>query len=300
MFAINFEGGVEYDFGHKFQIMHRRQLIKLLGILPLTSLTGTEAAESKPLRLGIMPFNSTLALFKTHQPLRLYLQNTLGRPVELYTAADYFSFLNASLSGSYDLAITGPHFGVMSLQKEQTGLVRYTATLQPVFVVRPSSGIRSIDDLRGKRIGLSSRLSISSIGGVKWLLDHDLRMSRDYQLFERTTHGAAVAAVAVGELDAAITTHTPLRQVPEDVRAKVTIMPIDVRVPHLMTMAHNRLGKPEITRIRAALLRFEKTPEGQAFFRETGYEGYSEITPADLAALAPYVELTRSLLAHSA
>lgn len=278
--------------------MRRRQLIKFLSTLPLLSLTETEAAEAKPLRLGIMPFNSTLALFKTHQPLRLYLQNALGRPVELYTAADYFSFLNESLAGSYDLAITGPHFGVMGLQKGQEALVRYKATLQPVFVVRPNSGIRSLDDLRGKRIGLSSRLSISSIGGVKWLLDHDLRMGRDYQLFERTTHGAAVAAVAVGELDAALTTHTPLHQVPEDVRAKVVVMPIDVRVPHLMTMAHSRLGKAEIARIRATLLRFGNTPEGQEFFRSTGYEGYQEVTQADIQALAPYIELTRSLLSH--
>lgn len=278
--------------------MHRRNLLRILGALPLAPLSFVEAAETKPLRLGIMPFNSTLALFKTHQPLRLYLQESLARPVALFTAADYFSFLNASLAGEYDLAITGPHFGVMGLQRGQEALVRYRATLQPVFVVRPNSGIHTIEDLRGKRIGLSSRLSISSIGGVKWLLDHNLRMGRDYQLFERATHGAAVAAVAVGELDAALTTHTPLNQVPEDVRAKVVVMPIDMRVPHLMTMANSRLGKAEIARLRTTLMRFGNTPEGQEFFRNTGYEGYQEVTPADIQALAPYVELTRSLLSH--
>jgi len=279
--------------------MHRRNLLKFLGALPLAPMAAAAAPDRTALRFGIMPFNSTLALFKTHQPLRQYLQAALGRPVELYTAADYFSFLNASLAGSYDLAITGPHFGIMSQQKGYEPLVRYKAILQPVFVVRPNSGIRNLEDLRGKRIGLSSRLSMSSIGGVKWLLDHDLRMGRDYQLFERATHGAAVAAVAVGELDAALTTHTPLRQVPEDVRAKVAIMPIDVRVPHLMTIAHGRLGKATIARLRQTLLDFGDTPEGQSFFQDTGYEGYSEITAGDLAALAPYVELTRSLLGYT-
>lgn len=279
--------------------MHRRHILRWLGILPFMRSATTEGVESRPLRLGIMPFNSTLALFKTHQPLRQHLQNELGRPIELFTAADYFTFLNSSLAGEYDLLITGPHFGVMCLPSYEA-MVRYKAVLQPVFVVRPSSGIRSLDDLRGKRIGLSSRLSISSIGGVKWLLDHGMQMGRDYQLFERTTHGAAVAAVAVGELDAALTTHTPLHQVPEDVRAKVSILPIDVRVPHLMTLGHHRLGKAELKRIRSALLKFGSTAPGQAFFRDTGYEDYATITPEDIESLAPYVALTRALLGHPA
>ncbi len=280
--------------------MLRRQLLQALASLPLLPLAKPALAEAAPLRLGIMPFNSTLALFKTHQPLREHLQKAVQRPLGLFTAADYFTFLNASLAGEYDMVITGPHFGVLCLKAGYQPLVRYRAVLQPVFVVRRGGDIRRLDDLHGRRIGLSSRLSISSIGGVKWLLDNGLQMGRDYQLFERTTHGAAVAAVAVGELDAALTTHTPLRQVPEDVRAKVDILPIEVRVPHLMTLAHQRLGSPLIGRLRQSLNGFAATPAGADFFRDTGYEGYAPISPDDIAALEPYVALTRRLLGHAA
>ncbi|MRR52239.1 MAG: hypothetical protein EG825_15250 [Rhodocyclaceae bacterium] len=58
-----------------------RSLRALLFALLLVGLPA--AAEQRPLRLGIMPFNSALALIKTHQPLRLHLQNVLGRPVEI-------------------------------------------------------------------------------------------------------------------------------------------------------------------------------------------------------------------------
>ncbi len=259
----------------------------------------TSAGAVEPLRLGIMPFNSALALIKTHQPLRNHLQARLDRPVEIYTSADYFTFLNETQAGHFDIVITGPHFGVMAIERGDKPLVQYKAVLQPVFVVRRDGNIRSLEDLKGKRIGLSSRLSMSSIGGVKWLLDRGLQIGRDFSLHERSTHGAAIAAVAVGDLDAALTTHTPLRQVPEDVRARVVVLPVDVAVPHLMTLANRRLGKPMTDRIKQALDSFPATAEGQAFFQETGYAGYREVVGADLKVLAPYLELTRKVMSQS-
>ena len=271
-------------------------IIKVILIL-FVALAGWASAETlPPLKLGIMPFNSTLALIKSHQPLVRHLEAQLGRRVIIYTSADYFTFVNELLDGQFDIAIAGPHFGSMAEERGAVLLLRYKADLQPVFVVRTDSEIKHLDDLRGKRIGLSSPLSISSIGGVMWLHDKGLRLDKDYQIVERSSHGAAVAAVSVGQLDAALTTHTPLKQMPEDVQAKIRILPLDIHVPHLMTLANARLGAKEIERIRLALHRFPATPEGQEFFRETGYLGYAEISPTDIRALKPFVELTVQMM----
>ena len=269
----------------------------LLALVLWSGLSVVAAAESRPLRVGIMPFNSPLALLRTHQPLREHLQRSLNRPVELYTSSDYFTYMNEALDQKFDVLIAGPHFGAMAIERGYVALVRYKATLQPILVVRGDSPVTDIADLRGRRIGLSSRLSISSIGGVRWLEDHGLRMGRDYQISERATHGAAVAAVAVGELDAALTTHTPLNQIPADIRAQIRILPTEIQVPHLMTLAHRRLGQNEVERIRVALQAFSgQSGEGQKFFAETGYLGYQPVTAEDLVAMRPYVELTRKLM----
>ncbi len=112
-------------------------------------------------------------------------------------------------------------------------------------------------------------------------------------------HGAAVAGVAVGEFDAALTTYTPLKQIPEDVRARVRVLPIDAHAPHLMTLAHNRLGAPMLERVRQALRAFPDTSGGRSFFQETGYLGYVDVTPADVQALKPLLALTVDLMRQS-
>lgn len=274
----------------------RRHLILATALSGVVVASGATAQGLPPLKLGIMPFNSTLALIKTHKPLIQHLESRLGRRIIVFTSADYFTYVNELLDGHFDLAIAGPHFGSMAQERGSVILFRYKADLQPVFVVRADSAINSLEDLRGKRVGLSSRLSISSIGGVKWLHDRGLKLVTDFTLVERSTHGAAIAGVAVGELDAALTTYTPLNQIPDDVRAKVKVLPLDIHSPHLMTLAHSRLGSVEIDRVRKALREFPETALGHTFFEETGYGGYSEVSKADLQTLKPFVQLTVDMM----
>lgn len=269
----------------------------LIRFLALWGLTLALAIAGEPaLRLGIMPFNSTLALLKTHQPLRQHLEAALGRPVEIFTAADYAAFHRDSLAGNFDLLITGPHFGVMCSDHGYVPLFHYKASLKPVFVVRADAGIKDVSGLKGKRIGLSNRLSVSSIVGLKWMADQGIQAGRDFEVLEKTTHGAAIAAVAVGDLDAALTTYTPLKQVPPDIRAKVLELPTTVEMPHLMTLAHQRLGPRLVEQIREALRVFPATAEGQAFFRDTGYQGYDPVEARDIKALQPFVPIVKQMM----
>jgi phosphonate transport system substrate-binding protein len=269
---------------------------RFAGCLILLLAAAVAHAQQPALRLGIMPFNSTLALLKTHQPLRQHLEVALGQPVDIFTSSDYSAFHRDALAGTFDLLITGPHFGVMCIDQGYEPLFHYKASLRPIFVLRADGEIKTVAALKGKRIGLSNKLSVSSIVGLRWLADQGLQAEHDFAVVEKLTHGAAIAAVAVGDLDAALTTYTPLKQIPPDVRAKVTELPTSVQVPHLMTLAHTRLGPRLIEKTRDALRNFQTTPEGKAFFRDTGYLGYDAVEPADLKSLQPYVPIVKKMM----
>ncbi|MCA1938697.1 MAG: phosphate/phosphite/phosphonate ABC transporter substrate-binding protein [Dechloromonas sp.] len=271
-------------------------LLRIAVLSCLGMVNAVNASEMPPLKLGIMPFNSPLALIKTHQPLTAHLERSLGRKVVVFTSPDYFTHINQLLAGDFDLAITGPHFGAMAANRDMQLLFRYAIDLQPVFVVRRDGPIISAEALRGKTIALSSRLSISSIGGIKWLQDKGFVLNRDFRIVEFSSHGAAVAAVIAGTADAAITTHTPLRQIPEDIRARTRLLDTDIHVPHVMTLAHRRLGSANLERIRRAFATFPETPEGKAFFIETGYKAYIPVSQSDLDSLQEFIEPTRQMM----
>lgn len=275
-----------------------QRLFGLLSIIMMcTAGTAPAAAGEQPaLKLGIMPFNSPLALIKTHRPLTEHLEKSLGRKVAVFTSTDYFTHINALLAGDFDLAITGPHFAAIANQRGMTPLFRYSAELNPVLVVARESSLRKPADLRGKTIAIPSRLSVTAISGIKWLQDNGLKLDRDFRTVEYHSHGAAVAAVTGGQADAAFSADSALRQMPEDVQLQLRLQPTDARTPHVTTLAHSRLGEAEIARVRAALQTFQGTPAGQRFFAETGYLGYQPVSAADLERLQAYVDITLRMM----
>lgn len=267
----------------------------LAGLLVVLPAAGQEAT---PLRLAVHPYASTLALINTHRPLQQYLATRLGRPVEFYTAPNFDGFIDALFAGSYDIAISPPHFAVMAIDKSYVPLVHYQSRLEPLLVVRSASPIRQAADLRGKRIAMADRTAFIRLVAVKWLADNGLVAGHDYQIVDRPSHGATVAATAAGEVDAGLATLSALKQLPPDLQQQVRIINTGRRFPHLFTMAHRRLGEPLIARLKEALLAFPETEAGRQFMERSAFVGYEAISADEIEQMKPYVEMYRQLEGH--
>ena len=272
--------------------MSRRNFLRAAFASAITALAaGSAYAQPAPLRMGIHPYNSTLALIGTHRPLVQYVEKILSRPTEFVTAPDFDTYLANLLAGEYDLAIAPPHFAVLAIRQGYVPLYQYKSRLEPLLAVPLDSPLQAVADFRGKRIAMADRTALIRLVTIRWFDQHGLVAGRDYQIVERPTHGAAVAATVQGEVDAGLTTNSGLAQIPADVRSKVRAIATGIRLPHLVTLAHRRLGEADITRLRAALAVLPATPEGRDFFTRMPVQGYEEFTAADQRLMRPYIDL---------
>jgi phosphonate transport system substrate-binding protein len=271
-------------------------------------MTAEAAPEGDALRVGIQPFNTPVGLFRTHQPLRDYLETVLNRPVRLFSSPSYSKFMRDILDGQFDIVIVGPNLGIICLQQGNfVPLVRYRNDFEFVFAVRSDRGIVKFSDprgkfsaLRGKKITFPERMTIFSIAGIKFLEDVGMKRDVDYVYMERPNHAAAIMEVVVGGADAAVTGPTVIRQMPPDIREKLKVLPWNKTLPSLMTLAMTRLGEDQIQRIKSAFERFPETPAGRQFFADTKYGGYTQVTEEDLKAMRPYIPLTLQMMKERA
>lgn len=276
--------------------MRRRFLGAGLSLFGLTlAAPFASAATTAPLRLAVHPYASTLTLINTFRPLQRYLAESLGQPVEFYTAASFDAFVETLMSGGYDIAISPPHFAVMAMEQKYQPLLHFRTSLEPVLAVLNDSPYGKAQDFRGKRIAMADRTAFIRLVVVKWLADNGLQSGKDYQIVERPSHGAAVGAVKAGEADAGLTTTTALKQLPADLQLQVRAITTAQRFPHLFTMANTRLGDALVGRIRESLLAFPKTEEGRLFMEKTAFGGYEPISDDKIKAMQPYVDLYRQI-----
>lgn len=280
--------------------MTRRTFLRAsVGLLAASSVGGSAArAAAVPLRMGVHPYTSTLALIDTHRPLRQHLETTLAQAVEFYTAANFEAFIRALLAGEYDIVITPPHFGVLAMERQQyLPLLHYKARLEPFLVVRQESAYQHATDFSGKRIAMADKTALIRLAMLKTLADAGLTAGRDFHVVERPTHGAAIMATLQGEADAGVAMPTVFKLQPAEVRKQLRTVLGGQSFPNLFTLAHPRLGALLVSRIGLTLREFANLPAGRAFFDQTGYGGYEVLDKEEIAAMTPYVEMVRPLVA---
>lgn len=252
------------------------------------------AQGQSPLRLAVHPYAGTLSLANTYKPLQQYLEKSLRRTVEFYTAAGFDAFVASLMAGEYDIAIAPPHFAILATEKGYTPLFHFETMLEPVLAVDVASAIRSLADLRGKRIAMADKSAFIRIVIVRWLADNDMVAGKDYQIVERPTHAASATAMLAGEADAALTTTTASAQMAPDLKKQLFLLTPGLRFPHLFTLGHRRLGADGIERLRMALKGFDGgTAEGREFFAASRFGGFDEVTDDDIRRIRPYADAYR-------
>lgn len=257
----------------------------LLGLVSLKV-----AAEPQPLVVGILPTLSPRVLLGNYQPFRIYLEQTLKRPVEMVTAKNFTVFHKNTMGGNYDVVVTAAHLARFSqMQAGFLPLATYQSTNRALLMTSKAAPLKSVAQLKGQTVATLDRYALIVSQTVLWLDDKQMQLNRDYQLLETSSHNSAAYSVLSGESALAIISPAGWKQMPADIQEGLQVFASLPPVPALMWLAHPRMGM-EAQALRSALLTFSPLMvEGKQFFDKTGYQHMREITEEEMKSLDRHI-----------
>ena len=195
-------------------MFHRRLALAALALSAFaTAVPGLAQAQGRDparLRVALLPDENASSLIQNAQPLKVYLEQTLKKDIELVVTTDYSSMIEAMRFGRIEVAYFGPFSYVLAKSKAPAiepfavGVERGSPTYQSVLIATAGGPVKSLDDIRGKAFGFGDQASTSShlAPRAHLLKKAKLDGERDYRVVHLGTHDAVARAVQAGQVPA--------------------------------------------------------------------------------------------------
>lgn len=254
-------------------------------------------AQETPLVIGIVPTLSPRVLLNNYQPFRLYLEQTLKRPVEMVTATDFTAFHKSTMASDYDVVVTAAHLGRLAQTEGQyLPLATYKSVNRAMLMTSKTTPLKSIPDLKGQTIATLDRSALIVSQTLVWLQEQGLQLGKDFKLLETSSHNSAAYSALSGESALAVISPAGWRQMPANIQEGLEVFVTLPPVPALMWLANPRMAR-EAPRLKSALLGFSPSmAEGKQFFDTTGYQDMREISLDEMKSLDSHIPYLKQYL----
>jgi phosphonate transport system substrate-binding protein len=168
-----------------------------------------QGKDPAKLRVALLPDENASTLIQNAQPLKAYLEKTLGKDIELVVTTDYSSMIEAMRFGRIEIAYFGPFSYVLAKSKAPeiepfaVGIEKGKPTYNSILIAQTDGPVKDIADIRGKPFGFGDQASTSShLVPRAYLLKRGLRGNQDYKVVHLGTHDAVARAVENGQVPA--------------------------------------------------------------------------------------------------
>jgi phosphonate transport system substrate-binding protein len=232
-----------------------------------------------------------------YQPLRQYMEKTLGKPVEIVTAPDFDTFARRGLANEFDLAITTGHQArLFETDAKYIPLLTYKAEFKAVALVADAGPIHKPSDLQGKPILGLSPASLVTLWGLHWMKNNKL----DTSTVKFVSASDSVAQLIIGgDAVAGFTSLANYQKLTPAVRGQLRVLAESKPMAGRVYVLNNRNAAQQ-KKIDAALWAFAATPEAKTYFTANKLEGYRKLKAGELKEMDPFSAEVRKVLKNSA
>ena len=258
-------------------------------------------AQTRELVIGVLPNIAAAQLAAPYEHMRLYLERSGETKVRIVIPANFKAFFDATMKGDYDLAVAAPNLArVAQSDRSMLPLVMYEPRINALFVAPIESTITGPRDVRERAVAFANPSSLVALYGLQWLRQQNLEPGKDYEVKAARTDLGVGRMLLGGDAVAAIMSNGEFRSLPPDESARLKIVDIFARIPNFIVLAHPRLEKDRVVRLKAQLMAFlADKQDGLAFGQATGISRMAEPDETQLRELDAFTPATRRAMGYA-
>lgn len=260
------------------------------------STSKSESYTPKELKVQFVPSSQADTMEAKAKPLEKLLSKELGIPVKVSVSTDYNSLVEAMASKKIDVGFLPPDGYVMAhkrkaadvlLQAERYNVVqpggktgtKLVDSYRSMIIVKKGSKIKSVKDLKGKKIATQDVSSTSGyIFPMAELKEKGIDLEKDATLTTVKGHDQGVMAVLNGDVDAAFVFEDARTLVAKDVpniMNEVEPIYFTKGIPNDTVSVRSDMSDKFRDKLSKAFIKIAKTKEGHqivsSIYRHEGY-----------------------------
>lgn len=261
-------------------------MLRVLSVLILSLFLATGIARAaelgsaeRPLTMMFVPSGEAQVILKGGEEIARRLTSVTGLHFKSSIATSYAAVVEAMGAGKVDIGWLAPFAYVMAQERYGVELLLIVQRFGSPFyrgqvVTRADSGIRNLEDLKGKRFAFVDPASTSGHLYTKALLKAR-GLSPEKHLGKTVfagSHNAVVLAVLKGEVDAGATYDDARAELVKsfpDIFEKIRVIAHTREIPNDTVSVRGELPVEIKQRIKEGLIHLTKTPEGSKVLKRT-------------------------------
>jgi len=254
----------------------------------------------QPLLIGLIPEQNLFAQKKRYEPLMALLSSQLDKPIAAPILPRYGNIIENFNALKLDGAFFGSFTGALAIKMlgvEPVARPRYAdgaSTYYGMVFVRKGSGIRTAEDMRGKRMVFVDRATTAGyllpLSYFHSIGIHDFRQWFSEYYFSGT-HEDAIYDVLNGKAEVGAAKNTVLyRLAAKDIRIaqNLEVLATSPHVPANGLAVRHDLPDEIKEALQSILLELHKNETGQAILEEMNMERFIETTAGDYQPVFEY------------
>ena len=261
-------------------------------------------AADPPLHLVLTPSQKPTDLLATGQEFGKVLSRLIGVPVRVTVASDYAAVIEALRNRTADLAFVHPGGYVLASREAKAMIVvknlwHGKSSFTSRIFVRKDSGIKSVEELRGRTIAFVDPASSSGyIYPMVLLIQRGLVKNRDPKTFFKEVvfsgaHDASMRALLNGHVDAIASFDLAREQYLPDAaeRERIVFVAETPEIPEAGICARAGLDSATFAKVRVALLQIRAPEYADLLKRLYEIDGFATADDRDYDPVRAAIEL---------